>query len=185
MPLNSGNVIREVLRAIGEQELAEARRRVPSATLRAALQLIISESAARARIFVPHYWAVYLHDGHTGINPVNASKLVFFDDPANDPRRRGGPPERYAQERRLTKEEYRRGLQINAERAKRGQRPFMYVVDSTGPLKGKPWFDEMAAGSSARVGPAASRAFDRQMQEFIDSDPDVRAERRTGRFGLG
>lgn len=185
MAFDARTVVREVLRAIGERELAEARRRVPSDTLRAAMQLIIEESELRARVFVPHYWAVYLHDGHTGINPVSARKLVFFDDWRDDPRRGGTRPERFSQERRLTKAEYEEGLRINAERAARGQRPFMYVVDSTRPVKGKPWFDRMAQGASNRVGSAALRAFDRQMQQLLDTDPSLRPERKTARFDIG
>lgn len=185
MAFNSRDVIREVLRAIGQRELAEARRRVPSDTLRAAMQLIIEESEFRARVFVPHYWAVYLHDGHNEINPVSARKLVFFDDWMDDPRRNGVRPERFSQERRLTKAEYEHGLQMNAERAARGQRPFMYVVNSTRAVKGKPWFDRMAQGASGRVGPAALRAFDREMQKLIDTDPSVRPERQTGRVDMG
>lgn len=178
-------ILRSVLQAIGERELAEARRRVPSKTLRAAMQLIIEESDARARVFVPHYWAVYLHDGHNGINPRTARKLVFFDDPADDPRRPNGPPERFSGERRLTKAEYERGLEINRERAARGLRPFMYVVDSTRSQRGKPWFDEMASGASRRSGPRAAKAFDREMQKLIDTDPSLRPEKKSARFDIG
>lgn len=185
MAFDRREILRTVLRAIGERELAEARRRVPSRTLRAAMELIVEENEARARVFVPHYWAVYLHDGHNGINPRTATKLVFFDNPNDDPRRRGArKPERFSQERRLTAEEFRQGLAINAERAARGQRPFMYVVDSTRPVRGKPWFDRMAAGASRRVGRRAAQAFDREMQKLIDTDPSLRPERKSARFDI-
>ncbi len=186
MAFNAKDVMRSVLRAIGERELAEARRRVPSATLKAAMRLIVEESEARARVFVPHYWAIYLHDGHSGINPVSARKLVFFDNPHDDPRRRGArKPERFAQERRLTKREYELGLQINRERAARGQRPYMYVVDSTQAVGGKPWFDRMASGAAHRVDSVARDAFDREMQKLIDTDASVRPEKKTARFDIG
>lgn len=178
-------VLRAVLQAIGERELVEARKVIPSRTLRSAVELILDESNARARLFIPHYWAIYLHDGTSGANPRSASKLVFFDNPKDDPRRRGArKPERASQERRLTKAEYADGLRVNAERAARGQRPFMYVVNSTGPQRGDPWFDRMAVGASRRVGALALRAFDREMQRFIDTDPDVRPEKKAAWFDI-
>lgn len=186
MAFDARAVTREVLRAIGERELAEARRRVPSKQLRLAMQLIVEESKARARVFVPHYWAIYLHDGHDEINPRSARKLVFFDNPHDDPRVRGARrAERYSQERRLTKREYELGLQINRERAERGQRPFMYVVSSTRAVGGKPWFDQMARGAARRVNGRAATAFDREMQKLVDTDPALRPDKRTARFNIG
>lgn len=182
---NKEEILRKVLLAIGELELAEARRRIPSETLRGAARLIIEESMQRARVFIPHYWAEFIHDGHNGINPVSARKLVFFDDPKNDPRRAGrSAPERESQERKLTKAQYEEGLRINAERRANGQRPFMYVVNSTGPLNGRPWFTQMAKTASNRVGGAALAAFDAEIQNLVDKDSDLKPEKKTARFEL-
>ena len=185
MAFDKSAIIRSVLLAIGKRELAEARRRIPSRTLSAAVELIVEESRLRSRLFIPHYWAVYVHDGHRAIHPTTASKLVFFDNPKDDPRRKGArKPERFSQERRLTKQEYQLGLQINKERADRGQRPFMFVVSMTKPQIGKPFFDRMATKSSQRVGKAALKAFDKEMQNLIDTDPSLRPEKKSARFSM-
>lgn len=81
-----------------------------SATLSKALR-IVNESVVDAEIrnlYVPHYWAVYLHDGRSRpIRPRTAKFLVWYPDFRQDPRRpNGGYPERYAQVRRLTREEF-------------------------------------------------------------------------------
>jgi len=186
VPLRREEVLRDVLRAMGEQELAEARRLIPSATLKAAVRLIVQESQQRARLFIPHYWAIYYHDGRGVVSPRSARKLVFFDNPREDPRNRGGArAERASRERRLTRAEYQRGLEINAERRARGQRPFMFVVDAVGPSRPRPFFDELAVGATRRSGPLAAREFDRHIQRLVDEDPDLRPERKRARFRLG
>lgn len=177
-------IIRQILEEVGAAELAEARRRIGSGTLRRALTLIVEESQARARLFIPHYWAVYYHDGRDGFGPVSANKLVFFDRPEDDPRLEGGYPVRASEIRRLTRDEYVEGLERNAERRRNGLRPFMYVVDSVGPQAGRPFFDEMADGASERAGPTAAMLFDRWVQRIVDEDPDVRPEKRTAGFAL-
>ena len=186
MAFRKRDVIRKMLESMGERELAEARRRIPSRTLKAALQLIIDENRSRAHLFIPHYWAIYYHDGRGSVSPRSAKKLVFFDNPREDPRNRGGARAvRASGERRLTKAQYEQGLRINAERRARGQRPFMYVVDAVGPSRPRPFFDQMAPKASERTGPRARRAFDREIQRMVDMDPDVRPEKKTARGFLG
>lgn len=186
MAFRRKDVLREVLLAIGAVELAEARRVIPSRQLRAAVELILDESDARAALFIPHYWAVYYHDGRGAVHPVSARKLVFFDNPHEDPRIPGGRRKvRYKEERRLTRAEFLEGLRINRERAARGQRPFMFVVDRVGPSRPRPFFDRMARGAAERVAVAARNAFDRQIQALVNEDPDVRPERRTARGRIG
>ena len=58
---------------------------------------------------VPQYWAIYYHEGHTKpIIPRNASVLVWYKNPSQDPRLSGGYPIRRSQVRRLTKDEFQR-----------------------------------------------------------------------------
>lgn len=174
-----------MLRELGTRELGIVRGMIPSRQLRAALELIIEENEGRAILFIPHYWAVFYHDGRGKVRPQTAKKLVFFDNKNDDPRLRGGRyPETLAQVRRLTRNEYARGLRINRERRRRGQRPFMFVVDSVGPSSPNPFFDELAVGAVARADSLVRRAFNREFRRAIARDKDTQSESRTATFRL-
>lgn len=177
-------MVRAILVELGEDSLRAVRSRVGSKTLRAALHLVLDESELRAALFIPHYWAIYYHDGRGAISPVNARKLVFFDDPRDDPRIQAGYPERSSQIRRLTKRQYERGLEINRERFAKGERPFMFVVDRVGPQGGQPFFDELAVGAAGRAAPTVLRIFDAYMQEQVDTEDALRPERGDASFEL-
>jgi hypothetical protein len=183
--LDPKRIIRRVLEELGERELRLVRKSVGSKTLRAAMRLIINESEERADLFVPHYWAIYYHDGRGSVHPVNARKLVFFDDPSDDPRIKGGRPVRESDVKRLTKEQYREGLRRNRERAMRGGRPFMYVVDSVGPSRPRPFFDKLSEGAAQRAAPIVHREFERELLRWIDSDPATKSETRITELGFG
>jgi len=183
--LDPKKVVRRVLQEIGEQELRRVRKSIGSRTLRAALQLIINESEERADLFIPHYWAVYYHDGRGPVRPVNARKLVFFDDPRDDPRLRNGRPVRESEVQRLTKEQYLEGLRRNADRAVRGLRPFMYVVDSVGPAAPRPFFTELEAGAAQRADDVVLRVFERELLADLDKDPSTKSETRIADIGFG
>lgn len=181
-------IIRTILQDLGEQELALVRKSIGSRTLRAAVRLIIDESEQRASLFIPHYWAIWYHDGRGSISPVNARKLVFFDNHHDDPRLRGGKrPERESQVKRLTKEQYENGLRINRERHRRGQRPFMYVVDSVGDsfASKQPFFDRHAEGAKERADPIVLRTFEAELLRYIDNDPATQSESKIVELGFG
>jgi hypothetical protein len=172
-------VLEDILRTVGERELAEVRRLIGSETLRRAVELIVDVSNNLGRLYIPHYWAVYYHDGRGPVQPVSARKLVFFNNPDDDPRLEGGYPVRVSDIRKLTKEEYDEGLRRNAERRRSGGEPFMFVVDSVGPAGAHPFFDDLAQGAAARAEDPAVEAFDRAIQDMIDTDKAVQPERRT------
>ena len=183
--IDSKAIIRTILRDLGEQELALVRKSIGSRTLRAAIRLIIDESEQRASLFVPHYWAIWYHDGRGSVSPVNARKLVFFDNHHDDPRLRGGKrPERETQVKRLTKEQYRAGLLVNRDRARRGQRPFMYVVDSVGPSRPRPFFDQHAVGAAERADPVVLRTFEAELLRGLDNDAATKSESRIVDLGF-
>lgn len=64
----------------------KARPQIPSRTLRRALEVRINPTDLRAILHIPHYWAVYVHDGHGPIEPVARQWLAFFPDKTKDPR---------------------------------------------------------------------------------------------------
>lgn len=179
-------VTRDVLEALGKRELARVRTMIESRTLRNAIRLIIHENEGRAELFIPHYWAVWYHDGRGPVKPVSARKLVFFDDPNDDPRLKGGYPVTPAQVKRLTKSQYQEGLRRNAERAARGLRPFMYVVDSVGASKSHRFFDRLAAtaDTAAVFDQTVTDAVTKELRRSIEEDPDLRSETRDIEFDL-
>ncbi len=182
--IDKRRLIRNILEDLGERELALVKKSIGSKTLRAAITLIINESEERGALFIPHYWAIWYHDGRGSVSPVSARKLVFFDDPKDDPRIRNGRPVRESQVRRLTKKQYDEGLRRNRLRPK-GARPFMYVVDSVGPAAPRPFFTKLAEGAERRAAPIVEREFEKELLRWIDSDPDTKSETRIADLGFG
>lgn len=88
---------------------------IPSEQLRAGL-ITIEEAKGKGKLHVPHYWALYIHDGR-GPSPGAGGGdkiLVWFKDPKNDPRYPGGVyPVRLSQVKRLTKAQFRKWSRIN------------------------------------------------------------------------
>lgn len=183
--LDSKKIIRTILQDLGERELRLVKKSIGSRTLRAAITLIINESEQRADLFIPHYWAVYYHDGRGSVHPDTARKLVFFDDPRDDPRIKGGRPVKESDVQRLTRDQYREGLQRNQERHAKGLRPFMYVVDSVGPAAPRPFFDRLQQGAAKRADNLVLRSFERELLAWIDRDPDTKSETRIADIGFG
>ena len=178
-------IIGDILRAIGRDALREIRPRIGSTTLREALRLIVNESEARADLFIPHYWAEFYHDGRAGFSVGPGKYLVFFDRAQDDPRLVNGQyPERRSELRRLTREEFKRGLKINNLRRANGGRPFMYVVQQVRRQRPRPFFDDFARGHAERAGPEIARLFDQHIQRLVDSDPRLRPEKKTARINL-
>jgi hypothetical protein len=170
MALLPEDAVEELLRIYGEEELAQVRTLIGSDTLRAAARLIVDAQAGRADIFIPHYWAVYYHDGRDGFAAPGGRVLVFFADPDDDPRLEGGYPERESDIRRLTRDEFYAGLAENEQRALEGAGPFMFVVRSVGPAGAHPFFDQLAVGAAARLDQLAFAALDAYVQENLDEE---------------
>jgi len=178
MALLPEDAVEELLRLYGEDELALVRPLIGSSTLRAAVRLIVDAQAGSAVLFIPHYWAVYYHDGRDGFGASNASVLVFFADPDDDPRLEGGYLVRESEIRRLSREEFYAGLAENELRAAEGEPPFMFVVPSVGPAAGHPFFDQLAVGAAARMDQFASFAIDSFVQENVDEEGPERSTAR-------
>lgn len=172
-----------ILDRLGHAEIAKAKTLIGSKTLRDAIQLIVTANEGRAVLFIPHYWAEYYHDGRGPAVPVTASMLVFYADPSDDPRLVGGFPVRASDIQKLSPDDYRRGLEINAERRKAGGTPFMYVVPRSPLLgdrvDGSPFFDVLAQDAAARADTIVLDEFDSFIQDFVDTDPDVKGETAT------
>jgi hypothetical protein len=95
-----------------------------SKTLASALRVNIYNNETAA-LYIPHYWAIFVHDGRGGFGPKNQGFYVWFRDPNDDPRLIGGKtPERLYQKRRLTAAEYREGLRRNRRHLDNGGDPY-------------------------------------------------------------
>ena len=109
-----------------------ARPQVPSVTLRKAMDILVNTEAREAYVIIPHYWALYVHDGTRAIwhRPTSRGKryFIYFGNKKDDPRITGGRPERLADLRSLTQSEYNKGLRKNRVRRKQGRKPYMYVM---------------------------------------------------------
>jgi hypothetical protein len=172
------DAVEELLRLYGEEELALVRPLIGSTTLRAAARLIVDAQAGVASIFIPHYWAVYYHDGRAGFSAAGGRVLVFFADPDDDPRLEGGYPERATEIRRLTRDEFYDGLAENERRKADGEGPFMFVVPSVGPAPAHPFFDQLQVGAVERMDQLAFFALDSFVQENLDEEGPQKATAR-------
>lgn len=142
---------------------------IPSRTLRAALKRIVFD-ATHGALFIPHYWAIYVHDGRGPLGPRRGSFLIFFKDPLKDPRLRGGRfPERAAAVPRLTRSQFRAALKEFTDAQRTGRESDVVITRRVGGVTPTPFFSNEAGGGMFR---------------FVDTANDVgQFEFRT--FALG
>ncbi|RLB78177.1 MAG: hypothetical protein DRH24_14875 [Deltaproteobacteria bacterium] len=76
-----------------------AQREVRSRTLRRAMAIDESQIGNGViKVYVPHYWARFVHDGTGRVRGVS---MVWFPNPKDDPRLRWGRPIKRSQVKRL------------------------------------------------------------------------------------
>lgn len=172
---------RDLVEFLGERAYERLRTITPSRRLRSTLNRQFdfgrrADGTLTVRLNYPEYWAVYLHDGRGPVSPRNAPKLIFFDNPDDDPRIRPTPsgyPTKESEVRRLSTAEYREGLRQNRIRRAQGARPYMYVLDAVGGAAGFKWLEEGSAGSPgmrgflAQQSPAIVRRFRDYMRREV------------------
>lgn len=151
---NSADIIRDSLIALGRQALAKARARCPSRTLQRALRMEIDEEKQSVRITVPHYWAVFYHDGRGPIQARPGHFLVFYKNLEDDPRLRGGYPEKRGDIRRLSRTQFYRDLRAGK----------LIVTRSVGPAPGHKFLDKLDLLSTV------SQRLKLQFGEFVRKD---------------
>lgn len=129
MTVRDDKLVYDLLAALGSAAFDYAQPKIKSNQLRRALTLDIFPALRLARLEIPHYWAVYVHDGRGPFGARRARFLVWFRNPNNDPRLSGGlQPERYSQVRRLTKQQFQFWLNENRRAFDRGTIPPMIVL---------------------------------------------------------
>lgn len=114
-----------------------------------------------ARVLVPHYWALYVHDGRGPVEMPAGRFMVFFPDTQNDPRTDFGSrfPVRLSDIEHLSRQQFIEGLEQNRERREFGGQPFMIVTRSVGPIPGVPFFREGLANLDVLAGKIAQERF--------------------------
>ncbi len=102
------DVVDKIVAATADQIADLARAACTSRTLRQALRVLKTEDGFVLN--VPHYWAQFFHDGRGVVNARPGHKLVYYKNPAEDPRIAGGYPVRLSDVRKLTRTEFYRDL---------------------------------------------------------------------------
>ncbi len=150
-----------LLRALARLGFRRARPRIPSRTLRRALNILVV-NVRLARLQIPHYWAVYVHDGRGPIRKDAPKVLVWFRKPKDDPRLRVGiNPVRARQKRHLTRAEFRFWNKRNRAARREGRPEPMIVRREVGPSLPTRFFDNRFGmrGFTAEANAEGSRRF--------------------------
>lgn len=150
---------------------------IRSRTLREGLRATVI-SDRQSKLNVPHYWAEFVHDGRGPVSPRFKSFLVYYVDPRDDPRLRGGYPVNPsdARAKRLTEAQFKAGMRQNYLRYRRnpagGRMQFMVVTQRSGPSdprKRNPFFTQ---GMRRFLGQA-----DSIVRRTVDEEIPVKARR--------
>lgn len=158
---------------------AVIRPQIPSRRLRQAMVKVFDVSQtrrARGALFITHFWAVMLHDGHRAFGPKDAKFLVYFVNEDDDPRK--PTPRRAADVRRLTRDEFNAGLQRNRDleiqNPSGGTMQHMIIVKSprgrpgrVGATPPRPFFSE------------GGKAFESQVDDIVFAEFDAFVRKNT------
>jgi hypothetical protein len=164
-----------ILTRAGKAGVRRAKPNIPSRTLRRAciyVPLDTTLSSSRGRIYIPHYWARFVHDGRGPVSPKTKKVLIWYRNPSQDPRLKGSKgrsPERFSSRPRLniSKAELRKGIKSGKIIAR------LYA----GPMTGRPFFGNQPGegmyGFKAEVSQIAREEISRIMREFT-KEPNAR-----------
>jgi len=148
-----------LLAEIGRIAARLARQKIQSETLRSSLSVELRPNSDEVVVGVPHYWAVYYHDGRGPIRAKPGRWLVYFKDPALDPRIKRGYPVRASDIVRLTRDQFYDAL----------ARDELIVTKSVGPAGPHPFFSKGMSSLQDKLGGAASRF----MRDILADVPGV------------
>ena len=141
----------------------KVRPKIPSKQLRQGLTKTV-ESGSKGYLEIPHYWALYVHEGRNApVHAQNSTFLIWYRDPRQDPRLVGGKtPKRASQLRRLTSSQFKDALQRNRDAREAGLEPPVVIV--------------RAVRKSTEGVPFFSNESRRGMQGFVDEANDIGAD---------
>lgn len=136
---------------------------IPSGTLQQAMVVVkirSGNSGAAYKLFIPHYWATYVHDGRGTVRPKRGKWLVWFKDIRKDPRLYGGYPVRLSEAK---------ALELPSQEFNR-RKSEMIFSKSAKPMRGHFFFSNQhkMSGFSRVVAPAAIlRATNNAVREYV------------------
>lgn len=134
-----------LLAELGLLAQKQARSKIKSETLRHELFVKLFPQTNEVVVGVPHYWAIYYHDGRGPVRAKPGHFLVYFKDPADDPRIKAGYPVRASDIIHLTRDQFLEALAQNK----------LIVTRSVGPAAPHPFFtDGMKSFPEKAHGPA-------------------------------
>jgi hypothetical protein len=122
-------MLMEVAMSLAVRAREYSKPHIPSDELKESVQ--VRRTPKGAEMYLPHYWAVYLHYGRGPAYPATSSVLVYFRKPEDDPRYDGGYPVGRPP-RRLTKQEMQYWSRENRQADREGRPRPMVVVGSVG-----------------------------------------------------
>ena len=148
------DIATKIMRLISRAALSHARAAIPSKTLRRAARIVDKSKGQtgpvrNSAIFIPHYWAVMVHDGHKAIGFSDRRMMIWFRNPSQDPRFPGkNQPVRYRERLTLTKSEFKYWQQRNAKIKDPRKRP-MIVSYKKKAVAASPFFLNEPGGGMA------------------------------------
>jgi len=145
------------LAELGKLALDKARGKVESKTLRDALRIELRPDIFGVSVGAPHYWAIYYHDGRGPVRAAPGKWLVYFKDPADDPRIKRGYPVRAADIIRLSRSQFLEALAKDQ----------LIVTKSVGRAKAHPFFTRGMQGMDQRAHAPAKRFVREMLGDFI------------------
>lgn len=157
---------KRILARAGRAGLRRVKPEIPSKVLRRACRFQETKETvlgSSGQLYIPHYWAVILHDGRRAVRTRGRKFLVWYKNPRQDPRLQGGKtPARYADRGKLqlTPQQFR-------EELKKGR---IIVSQKSRAVKGKPFFGnkpgEGMYGFEQEVSLIALEEIRKEMREF-------------------
>lgn len=145
-------------------------RSLESGTLRRALNCRIDATgiAVEAILSVPHYWAIYYHDGRGEVRAKNGKVLVWFASIEDDPRVNiSGHPVRVSQIE---------PLRLSKARFKRLRKAGKLIVSKrSGPAEGKPFYNVLR-GFGGRVSDIAVEEIEALIFDGLRKDGSLRVK---------
>lgn len=140
-----------------------------------AIQKIHTEPGT-GKLYIPHYWAVYVNDGRPPASPERTTYFVWWRNPADDPRFSGShTPARANQVRRLSRDEWRHYYSERRRQIKAGELPDMIIAKQVADVPPRKFFDNDGGMASFlleanRIGQEVYRQFVREsMGELFDA----------------
>lgn len=170
---------KRMLEKLGEEALRMARRSIRSDTLRRAIRFE-HLAPGEARLYIPHFWAIYQHDGRGTVRPTTKRFLVYYRDPNDDPRLKGGYPIELKDIKRLTRDQFVAGAEENRRRylanPAGGRQQFMVVREASGPTRptrSYPFFEAGMLGMPAIADRILDALMQTEMRTLAGRDRDV------------